>query len=174
MIDSKTHNNVETTVASLTAELFSANKNPMEALRGNVHPENLLGKCRLGGCTSKKMVTGGFLRATHYWWSCGYKSVHPNFKCTGQKTVHVMNTTEANMQGGSEKKNPTRGWIGQEYIANNISNFNYSKIPERYQGCIKSWCIIHCARDHVMVTGNLPVLQWICDGQLDANTMRSH
>ena len=66
VIDSKTHNNVETTVASLTAELFSANKNPMEALRGNVHPENLLGKCRLGGCTSKKMVTGGFLRATHY------------------------------------------------------------------------------------------------------------
>ena len=66
VIYSKTHYNLETTVASLTAKLLSANKNPMEALRENVHPENLLGKFRLGGCTSKKMVTGGSLPATHY------------------------------------------------------------------------------------------------------------
>ena len=64
--DRETYSNLVTTVASLTTNLFSENKNLVAALRDNARLERLLGQCRLGGRTSKKTGIGGYLLGTYY------------------------------------------------------------------------------------------------------------
>ena len=50
----KTYANLTTTVDYLTTKLSLANKNLLAALRKNNRLKRLLGKFRIGGCTSKK------------------------------------------------------------------------------------------------------------------------
>ena len=78
------------------------------------------------------------------------------------------------MQGGSDKNKPMRGWPGQDYLGNNIKNFNYLNISARSQGCIELVCITHCAGERVMVIGEVPVLHGICVRNPYTNTKSSN
>ena len=86
-----------TNVAALTAELSTAKKNLVAEFRYNTCLERLLGKCKLGGCMSKKTGIGVSLTGTHYYWLCGCESGHPSFKCSYKKTGDFMSSTRANM-----------------------------------------------------------------------------
>ena len=63
--DRETYSNLATTVASLTSKLSLKNKNIVAELQDNDCLERLLGKCRLGGRTIKKMGIGGALLGTN-------------------------------------------------------------------------------------------------------------
>ena len=91
----KTYANLTTTVDYLTTKLLLADKNLLAALRDNNRLKRLLGKFRIGGCTSEKTVTGGALPGMYYCLPCGYYYVHPIFKCTDPKMVHVINAKKS-------------------------------------------------------------------------------
>ena len=83
---------------------------------------------------------------------------------------HVMNAIRANMQVVLDKNNQAWIQLGQEHVANKISNVDRSNLPVGVQGCIDSGCRTHCAGDCVMVTGKLPVLHGIFVGHPDSTT----
>ena len=162
-----------TTVASLTAEISLANKNIVSELQDSPHIYCLLGKYKLGGCTSEKTGTGGALRGIHYCWLYGYDSGHPRLKCSDNIKGHVMNATRANMQGVLEKNKLAFWRIGQEYIANKLSNVNCSDVPVNSQGCIDSGYSTHCSENLIIVTVKVHVIHVLYVGQTDATTMIS-
>ena len=76
------------------------------------------------------------------------------------------------IQGVLDKNKPIWGHLSQEYIANNISNFNHSNVLVSFQSCNAWGCSTHRVGYRIMVTRKLPVLNVIFVGQPDATTMR--
>ena len=76
------------------------------------------------------------------------------------------------IQGVLDKNKPIWGHLSQEYIANNISNFNHLNVLVSFQRCNAWGCSTHRVGYRIMVTRKLPVLNVIFVGQPDATTMR--
>ena len=100
----KIYSNITTNVTSLTAKIYSENKNLVAALWDNARLERLLGKCKLRGYTRKKL---GQEEPSHSLTTAGCvgMTLYTQLQVQDKNTGCVTNSKITNMQGGSKKNN---------------------------------------------------------------------